>query len=149
MTLGFITGRATTQPPQVATTEAWVTTNVIPGLPGLVAGGVLLGSRQFIKDDTTRQEVANETYAIAKLVRSLMGGDLPDSSSLRKAIESSGGGGPLLDLTAIADIVSGYVDPYLTQFKGNGDSKFALDLLEAVASGFERAAASIIKNGQP
>lgn len=131
----------------VAKTEAWVTANVLPGLPGVIAGGVVLAAQSLIKDDAERIQAANECYAIASLVRSTMGARLPDSAEFRRAIESAGGGGPFLDFTAIADMVGGYVNPYLDKLNGDGNVKFVMAFIEAVASGFEKGAAIILKQG--
>lgn len=125
--------------------EAWIEANILPGLPGLVAGGVVIAGNELIKTDEERQLVAGEVYAVAALVRSLMGGNLPDSVALRRAIESAGGGGPLLDLTAIADLIGGFVDPYLKQVQGDPNVRFGTKFLEAIASGCERGAALILK----
>lgn len=145
----LLTGCQTTDPKPIASTvqdtEAWITANILPGLPGFIAGGSVLAANQLIKSDDERKQAAAECYAIAKLVRSLMGGGLPDSVAIRKAIESAGGGGPLLDLTAIADMVGGYIDPYLAQVQGDQNVKFAMKFLEAVAAGFEKGAATLLK----
>lgn len=125
--------------------QAWIEANILPGLPGFVAGGAVLAANGLIRDDDQRRQAAAECYAVAKLVRSLMGGALPDSVSIRKAIESAGGGGPLLDLTAIADMVGGYIDPYLAQVQGDANVRFAMRFLEAIASGFEKGAATLLK----
>jgi hypothetical protein len=146
---GCSTPQAGTPKPTIAETvqgaQAWIEANILPGLPGLVAGGVVIAGRELIKDDAQRQEIAGEAYAVAACVRSLMGGALPDSVALRAAIESAGGGGPLLDLTAIADMVGGFVDPYLKQVQGDPNARFAVKFLEAIASGFEKGAALLLK----
>lgn len=144
-------GCATTpsKPVDYVQTREWVTANVIPGLPGVIAGGVVLTAQALIKDDAERQQAAAECYAIAKLVRSTMGARLPDSAEFRRAIESAGGGGPFLDFTALADMAGGYVNPYLDKLKGDDNAKFVMAFLEAVAGGFERGAAIILKQGKP
>lgn len=143
-------GLAGCQTPQVtqadlSKTEAWVTANVLPGLPGVIAGGVVITAQSLIKDDAERQAAAAECYAIARLVRSTMGGRLPDSSEFRAAIESAGGGGPFLDFAALADMAGGYVNPYLDKLRGDDNVRFATAFLEAVASGFEKGAGIILK----
>lgn len=119
-----ITGCATLSDPKVQSSIASAATR--------------LAINQFV-DTEDRKEVSNWLYYVASVVRSLSGGEAPSVESFNGAISQF-----TPDSKQWAGLASALSDLYADFYPSiKGDWKAALEVLEALATGCERAAKSM------
>ncbi len=133
----FLVSCASTPPVTVQDTLPFIT----PAAQ-LATGAVLQFSSS---DNTTRQQLANQLYGVAKAVRTLTGGEVPTVDVLKSTILSFTDKYPQwIDLSAsLGSIYAGFYP------KIQGDTKLAFEVLEAIAEGVESGAAQMAPAAKP
>ncbi len=108
-----------------------------------IPGAVVLANdavfQYVIKNPQHREQLANDEYAFAVAIRSLMTGQVPTASQLERtlnvfSVDAS-------QWSRFPQLVSGLYSSFYPSIKG--DPKRAMDVLEAIAQGLEQSAEKI------
>jgi hypothetical protein len=137
---GTTTASSTTTSTPAATPSA-ASTMIEAALPLIrtgasVATGAVLDFG--VKQSSTRMQLANEMYSAASAVYSLSGGTFPTTAQFQASIVAFGGSQTDASYADFATAISSLYAAYYPKLAA-GDSKTAIDLLNAIAGGIEDA----------